>query len=403
MIESICDSFDSRCTGCEACMRACPRSCIEMVPDKEGFAYPSIDNFLCISCEACVRACPNNMDVRYEDSACAWAFQEQGDFALRSSSGGAFHALGLDVLARGGVAYGFAFNGCDLVMRRADKAADLDKLRGSKYVQGSIGDSFDQIERDAVLGLPIVVCGTACQIAGIRSSLSALRDKVLLIDLVCHGVPSPAMFERHVRYLEKRFEDDLIEYSFRDKKTTHWLMSKHFRYRFARRDDVEGNWKADAYYNAYLKALTMRECCYRCPYSTVARCSDLTLCDFWGVDRASRSIDQRLGVSAFIAHTDRGRAAAERLEAYGVMHKIEVDDILKGNPNLERPTNRPAARDEVYADISRTGYEAWAVRQVTLKDRIFAFVVDSVPLCAVESLQKLRDRKRARSERVERR
>lgn len=396
MIEAICEDLKHRCTGCEACKFACPCSCIEMVFDEEGFAFPSIDDSACVSCETCIRVCPNNRAPECESLAGAWSFQENGDSAMRSSSGGAFHALGLNMIEQGGAVYGFAFDGVFVVMRRSDNEADLDWLRGSKYVQGSIGGSYRQIEQDITRGIPVAVCGTACQIAGLRSYLGDLSKEVLLIDLVCHGVPSPKMFERHVSYLEHRYEDDLVEFVFRDKRRTHWLMSKHFLYRFARGGDVDGGWRLDPYYNAYLKGLTMRECCYRCPYSTAERCSDLTLCDFWGAEKVPRTVDRRIGVSALIAHTEKGRKSTAQLAAYGVLNEIEVHEVVNGNPNLERPTNRPEARDCVYADISRMGYDSWAKRQVSLKDRVLSKIFDLIPLCAVEPLQKLRGCGRSR-------
>ena len=140
----------------------------------------------------------------------------------------------------------------------------------------------------------------------------------------------------------------------------------------------------------------MRECCYRCPYSTAERCSDLTLCDFWGAEKVPRTVDRRIGVSALIAHTEKGRKSAAQLAAYGVLNEIEVHEVVNGNPNLARPTNRPEARDCVYADISRMGYDSWAKRQVSLKDRVLSKIFDLIPLCAVEPLQKLRGCGRSR-------
>ena len=387
MISEICKDFRESCTGCGACVSACPKSCMHMRRDGEGFDFPKIDVEACVSCGRCVAVCPNNAD-RVSPSDCrAWAFQEAGGAALESSSGGAFHALALDVLAHGGAVFGFAFEGVQLVMRRAMDEAALSTLRGSKYVQGVMGDAYRAISVDAASGVQVLVCGTPCQIAGVASLLSPEdRERVL----ACHGVPSPGLFEEHTAWLSSKSGSSLAEASFRDKQYAHWLVSKHFRYRFDDGSEIHGNWKADPFYSAYLKGSTMRECCYRCRYATLDRASDITLADFWGLGRAPQGMRLREGVSAVVAHTERGVRAAEALASRGVLATADVKDVVAGNPNLVQPTRRPEVRDVIYCDIEKAGYGAWARRQVTTRDLLAAHLADAVPSFAIAVLVSLR-------------
>lgn len=393
MMIEICKDFRNSCTGCGACIAACPKRCVSMRRDREGFDFPKIDVDACVSCGRCAAACPNNADPVVSSLHRAWAFQEADGAALESSSGGAFHALALDMLACGGTVYGFAFEGVRLAMKRATDEATLAELRGSKYVQGTIGDAYRAISADAVNGVSSLICGVPCQIAGVASLLTAKdRERTLLVDLACHGVPSPGLFEEHASWLASKSGSPLAETSFRDKRYAHWLVSKHFRYRFQNGSEKHGNWKADPFYNAYLKGSTMRECCYRCRYATLGRASDITLADFWGLGRVPQGMRLREGISAVVAHTERGVCAAEALESRGALVSADVEDVVEGNPNLVRPTRRPEARDTAYRDIEDEGYGVWARRQVTARDRFVASLFDVVPSFAVAALVSLRDR-----------
>lgn len=391
MTASICKDFRLSCTGCGACAAACPKACIHFERDYEGFSYPVIEADTCISCGRCAKSCPNNMKSASPSVQLAWAFQSADGEALKSSSGGAFYMLALDVLARAGAVYGFALEGSRLVMKRAVDEAALETLRGSKYVQGAIGDSFRSIADDVAAGLQVLVCGTPCQIAGVSSLLSqADRERVLLIDFACHGVPSPHMFEEHAQWLAEKNGSSPVEVSFRDKRHAHWLVSTHFLYRFENGKEIHGNWKLDPYYNAYLKGEAMRECCYACRYATLDRASDITLADFWGLDEAPEGMRLRDGVSAVVAHTEKGVHAVEALSSRGSLVQADVFDVVAGNKNLARPTPRPEARDAVYRDIADAGYGAWASTQVTLKDRVTAYLADAVPTFAVAALVAIR-------------
>ena len=177
MPDSICCDFHLRCTGCEACAQSCPIACVSMERDDEGFPYPLIDKKRCVECGLCVRACPNNRSLYVGFFQQAWAFQERRGEALRSSSGGAFHALAVQVVEGGGVVYGFAFErGGAVAMRRAESVDELECLRGSKYVQGSMAGMYPRIARDVDEGVPVLVSGTGCQIAGVRSFRACSRD-----------------------------------------------------------------------------------------------------------------------------------------------------------------------------------------------------------------------------------
>ena len=391
MNDSICKDFELSCTGCEACVNACPKNCIVMKPDGEGFAFPAIDSDVCIDCGGCVRVCPNNMEPPSAGEHKAWAFQEHGDTVLQSSSGGAFHALAISILAKRGVVYGFAFEENRLCAKRITEESELEQLRGSKYVQGSMGRVYGQIKKDIHDGRRVMVCGTPCQIAGIHSSLSlSERERIVLVDLVCHGVPSPLMFEEHVKWLEQKYQNRLVGMSCRDKAHSHWLTSKHYSYCFSNGRRIHGNWKSDPFYNAYLNALAMRECCYSCLYATVDRRSDITLSDFWGIRNVSAKMDLSKGISAIIAHDSVGICEVEALAERGTLVESAVEDVVLGNPNLTHATVRPNGRDEIFYDIKRMGYDTWAKKQVSIRDSISAHLADAVPMFMVEGLMALR-------------
>lgn len=387
MTVEICRDFYRTCTACGACTAACPKYCIHFKRNAEGFDFPTIDAENCVSCGRCVAVCPNNVDFDVPAAHCAWAFQEADGEARKSSSGGAFHALALNVLAQDGAVYGFAFEGNRLVMSRATDAKELEALRGSKYVQGIMSNSHRSIASDISAGVQTLVCGTPCQIAGVGTLFGPeARKHALLVDVICHGVPAPGIFEQHAAWLSKKNRSLLAEISFRDKRHAHWLISKHYRYRFADGSEIHGNWKADPFYNAYLKGSIMRECCYRCRYATLNRISDLTVGDFWGLTKAPEGMSLSEGVSAIVAHTERGVRAVENLRPRGVLSAVNVADVVMGNPNLVRPTMRPKNRDVSYRDIADVGYDKWARRQVTVKDRLSAYVSNVVPVFAVELL-----------------
>lgn len=390
MMTAICDGFSQTCTGCGVCANNCPVSCISMERDTDGFLYPSIDSEACIECESCKRTCPNNKCLSKNAQGCAWAFQEKGEWALRSSSGGAFHALGLQTIQNGGVVYGFALerNGA-VVMHRATSEDELMLLQGSKYIQGTMLEAYPLIARDVDAGIPVLVSGTACQIAGIQSLVDKQASNLLLVDVVCHGVPSPELFEQHWGYIEKQYGDTLTSFLFRDKSRTHWLLGKSFRYKFESYPDIAGNWKRDPFYNAYLKGEIMRECCYACPYATPDRCSDITLCDYWRIGKRHPEMDLRRGVSAVVASTKKGADAVQGLVEYGTLSPTELEQVIQGNPNLIHPTKRPPARNASYATVQQEGYASWAKRQVSFADKLSSLVTELIPVGLTELVFKI--------------
>ena len=211
------------CSGCHACFAACPRKCITMLADEEGFFYPQVNTQECISCGKCKAVCPiltSQKEIREEKPDAYAVINRQEGVREKSSSGGVFYALASTIIEKNGVVFGAAFDGRNQVVHTfIDKEKDIWRLMGSKYVQSKIGDTYLQIKSFVQAERVVLFVGTPCQIAGLKAFLGREYENLLCVDIVCHGVPSPKLWDKYVKYQEKRYGGKAERIFFRDKAT----------------------------------------------------------------------------------------------------------------------------------------------------------------------------------------
>lgn len=325
-----------------------------MVPDALGFLYPEIDADLCIDCGKCVRECafkgrrgegsPLSMLTggRANIFPDAYGVRNKDEVVVdRSRSGGMFTAVSDYVLSLDGVVYGTAFDEeFGAVHRRATTAAERDAFRGSKYVQSEILDCFESVRADLENGLPVLFSGTPCECDALRSYVGDGYDaKLYVVDIVCHGVPSPAVWKEYLRSFGREIES----VKFRDKDLFGW---KDHRETIRFKDGSEKSSRSFAY--LFYRHIMMRPSCAECPYTNLQRPSDLTLADFWGWEKQvpEMNADDR-GISLVLVSTERGR---ELLEAAKPFVKAIPVDVVEA---LQRPLREPAGADPESAAFGR--------------------------------------------------
>lgn len=353
-------SLGETCCGCGACAARCPKSCISMMPDACGFMHPSVDTSACVGCSACDAVCPalNVPDGDGCESA-LWAKAKDVDLRNRSSSGGVFGLLTKDALSRGGVVVGAAWaDGCRKLRHVVvEDESGLDAIMRSKYVQSSVGREVYEGVRGALrAGRPALFAGTACQVAGMRSYLGKIADSDLFlsVDVICHGVPSPALWRRWLGYVGSRERGEVHEVNFRS-KITGWL-SYSVMYEYMTEKDGASRFSAnkfadDWYMRAFLQNASLRPSCLACPFKR--RCgSDVTLGDFWGIRRQHPEVSVEGGVSAVVCNTDKGVAAVSRASDSMDSAASAFEKVVAGNPALVRPVNPCADRDAFMAAVA---------------------------------------------------
>lgn len=299
------------CCGCGGCADTCAQNAISMIPNAEGFLYPSIDLTKCLQCGECIRACPyydSNADMLPNGKSDAFALQLCDEkILLDSTSGGAFSAIcmaaGEDTLFAGAV-----YDENLSVLHELVGAGDLPRLRKSKYVQSDMNGCFSKVKDALENGQKVVFAGVSCQVGGLRSFLQHEYDGLTTVDIVCHGVASPMFYRKYLDYMSKKHGAPLESIDFRCKSTGEWEKS---RFRITFRDggeysEIYNNAK-DPYMKAFLSRICLRESCYQCPYRGINRCSDLTISDFWGAWRIFPDDETVQGMSCILANTDRGR------------------------------------------------------------------------------------------------
>ena len=335
----------SKCCGCSACVSSCPVGCIVMTRDQEGFDYPIANADLCVGCGKCDSICPiiNPKDAVEPISAYAVRFD---DYLACSSSGGVFPALASSVLNEGGCVFGAVLES-DLKVGHAEASdvADLDAMRGSKYVQSDLYSLFEDIREKLDSKGKVLFSGTPCQVAGLSSFLGKSYDELLTVDIACHGVPAPGLWERYVNALEKGAGKKITHVNFRDKSRSwrHYGMSIKFNdgtVSYSRRDK-------DPYLSLFLQNMTLRPSCYECRFRCGSSGSDITLSDLWSVPDLVPQLNDDKGVSGVFVNTEKGAAAFAKLLPEFVQ-EVDKTKARSCNSGFSASIEAPAAREAFF-------------------------------------------------------
>lgn len=347
-----------RCFGCGGCSVACPKSAIHMERDAEGFAYPVIDFARCVRCGACVRVCPVNAPDRKAAEPEFFSIRHRDPAVRRAStSGGAFTLLSDAMLARGGAVAGAVMTP-DFQVRHAvaHDAAGRDAMRGSKYLQSDASPVFVEVKKLLGSGREVLFSGTPCQVAALHSFLGGAPEKLVIVDFICHGVPSPLVFDGYLRHLEARHGAKATSVRFRDQ--SRGCVPMRIGVDFADGQSYLGDCENDLFFKIFLSGISNRPCCTRCPFTHVRRTSDLTIADNWRFAAFAPEWDDNTGVSTLLVNTPRGAAllkdAAEALE----IRKCTLADI--DQHYLHRPGGLHPDRDLFFRALRKHGFAAAA-------------------------------------------
>lgn len=327
----------NKCTGCAACANICPKGCISMEPSVGlGHLFPRIHQDSCIECHACENVCPSINPLKKSNPKKAfagWFINEKDYFA--SSSGGAATALSKSIIRNGGIVYGCAMlPGIKVQHIRVDKEENLERLRGSKYTQSTIGLSYKNVKQDLSEAREVLFIGTPCQIAGLKSFLGREYNNLYTIDLVCHGVPSNNLLKKEILKVTKGIEPDNVIF----RKNSQYLMSFEKNGREIYKNSLFKQRYNNLYYNAFFDGFTFRDSCYECPYACPERLSDLTIGDFWGVDAdGDLPIKHENGCSLLLSCNDKGKKLLCLIEKDFYLFEKNFSVAINGNDQLQHP------------------------------------------------------------------
>lgn len=329
------------CCGCAACAEQCPERAIRMVRDKEGFYYPKVDGSICIDCGKCEKVCPLKSYVAEECNNLYVGVQAKEDqHRYNSSSGGFFVILAQYIIAKRGTVYGAGYDRhMNVVHKKAVTLRQLEAIRRTKYVQSDMRGAYCRIEQDLQDGKWVLFCGTPCQARALMLFLKKEYERLIVIDLVCYGVPSPGIWQDYKGYLECLHKGKMTDFSFRDKRNAD---NGHMRSYIINEKEYVDSVYNDFFCKMYFRNRTIRPSCHQCKFCTTERCSDFTIGDFWGIEHVKSDMDDGRGTSMVIIHTDKAKKIWDEIREETRWIACERDDIMQ--PRLLKPTNAAKGR-----------------------------------------------------------
>lgn len=345
------DIQKKQCTGCAACADVCSKNCIDMSLDSEGFRYPKVNSLTCVNCDLCKSVCPALNGAECDTLAETYAVKSNDEkVRFESSSGGAFSQIAKYILNNGGIVFGAAFDDDWTVHHIAvDSEGDLRLLRTSKYTQSRMHGIYRQVKKKLKEGYKVLFTGTPCQVNALKLFLKEDYDDLILVDFICHGVPSEVAWKKYVEYISR---GRLIEkINFRDKSVGWNDFSLSFV--FKNFDIYAKTLREDPFLRLFLSDYILRPACYNCPSKTPNRSSDITLADLWGAREIKDNIDDDKGLSMVILNTDKGKRVFESVSDSVTAEKIDYLKAIAHNPSAVHSVGIPKNRDKVLNDIFR--------------------------------------------------
>lgn len=370
-----------KCSGCHACMAVCPKNAITMQPDSEGFLYPIVDIKKCINCGLCDKSCQAINPIVSKRSPIAYACNNLDEkIRMDSSSGGIFTALASWVISQNGVVFGAAFDdNLNVKHTEIDNIKDLSRLRGSKYVQSTIGDSFirakEYLDKDKI----VLFTGTPCQIDGLLHYIKKDYPNLYTQDIICHGVPSPKAWHKYIEFQENQYNSKIKRnpepcFRLKDEGWTQYKQSLTFE----NNSKYHKCFKDDIYMQAFLKNISLRPSCYQCNSKTLNRNSDITIADLWGCKDIAPDLFDDKGTSFVIVNSSKGKALFDSVSTQLLYQDIDLNKAVAYNTSMYQNVNLPKKRSWFFDNIDKLNFDILVKKAIkqSFVQRIKAFIVN---------------------------
>lgn len=342
------------CTGCTACAMVCPVTAISMQSDSEGFLRPIIASTLCIGCLQCERVCPVlHRNQPREPLHVYAAINKNLDVRLSSSSGGVFSILAQRTISQGGIVCGAGWSKDFKVVHKlvADQEALAD-LRGSKYVQSDLGQTFRHIKEKLHNQCPILFSGTPCQVAGLYAYLGECTAGLTTVDFVCHAIPSPLAFDLYLKELEDEYSASASSIHFRC-KSSGWN-NFSLRIVFNNGAQYQQPVSSDLFLQGFLRDMYSRPACHKCMFRELRSGADITLADYWDVQSDCNEMTDNKGTSLVLLNSEKGKAIWQSVVALMIVERSTYKDAVMKNPPLIYSSSQHPRRKTFFRQVKKT-------------------------------------------------
>lgn len=350
------------CCGCNACGDVCAHQAITFKTDNEGFWYPVVDKEKCTDCHLCEKVCPiiNVTDLKKNDlpqSICYAAEHKNLEVVFDSTSGGLFSALADIMYKRGGYVGGAIFND-DFSVRQyiSNDKKDLPRLRSSKYLQSHLDGFYKQVRDLLKAGEKVLVCGSPCQMAALRAFLRKDYDNLLIADYICRGINSPKVWRKYLDSYEERYGSKVVyckakskEYGWRN--LTQKVILANGKHYYETKDQSN-------FTKGYLQTgVYCRPSCYDCKFKGYPRIADITLADFWGIEKVDKTLEKNLGTSLVMINSKKGETYFELVKKRCNYVPVPFESIEAGNRSLNLSVDPPKVdREEFFQDLDQMSF-----------------------------------------------
>lgn len=347
-----------QCCSCRACEQVCPKQCITMV-QKNGFLYPVVDEEKCVKCGLCIQVCQfsgQGIEMKRKALNVFAGWNKKKEQIEQSTSGGIFPVLAEYVIEQGGYVFGAAFNEQLVVnMHMINDKKDISMVQGSKYVRSDTNTTYRQVKNLLEKEEKVLYSGTPCQIAGLKSYLRKDYEKLICVDLICHGVPTELLFEKYKEYIERTNNLKITSFRFRSKKAG--VMSSEYCIKLSNGKEIREALNKNPYSLTYNSLIAHMPSCNSCPYTSLQRVSDITIGDFWGIEKIDPMAVNPRGTSLIFVNSRKGQNIIEEVKQELELFQEKGEDAQRFNPPLRHSTKKHPMSEKFIKELAEKPFE----------------------------------------------